>query len=800
MALASTPELSVAAASPQKTPQIILIIDGIDYVFSTSPVSKVPRYGDPELFYGMDDLYYGGLTPVQNNLSYINLDQSTKRITQQLKQDEGGTSSIQQFKIDLIDKDSLVSQAFAPFELLGRKANVYLSFLGLSYPENAVRIFNGVITSASFPAGEIILNISNPDLMKDSEIFNLIQGKLTSAITNSDTTIPVDSTSNVLATQSDVTTYIQIDDEIILVGAITPTSFTGCTRAQFGTIADNHDIDSDYETRYRVQGQPFDIALRMMLSSSDVYYNTTSANSFNHPSYPSLPNSIFFNEYDIADRLGLTLGDKVTVTGSLSNNFSLMNIIGFGKVDSISYVQVSQTLTQEVDSLGSASFKSKYNVYPTGCRMSPDQIDVAQHEYIVATFGSAFPQMDFFLTDSINAKDFIEKELYFISGAYSLPRKGRVSVGYTAPPLSPEEFIVLNDSNVINPTGIEVQRSTRTNFYNAIIWKYAPSKIDQKFLSIDIYQSADSLNRIPVGNKPLKIESLGLPTSGNTTSHLNQVSTRFLDRYKFAAVLLPTVQVTYGVGYRLEVGDIVLFDGSLLKTFDFDSGNRDELIKLMEIVDRSIDLGSGKVTLSLLDTTFGNDVRYATVAPASYVYSATTTQLLLERSLSNQLTLKDEIEKWSFYVGSSVRVRSPDFTYDNDTTIIGVSGANILNVEALPSAPLAGYIVEPRDYQGSSATDRIYKQVHAYIMPQVAVVSGISATQFTVSAPDATKFFIDALCEVHDPTYTNVANVKVTNVTGVIITVEDMGFTPNNTYKVDKIGFYSDGGNPYVLF
>ena len=803
MPFSVTNEMKTAASRIQKTPQVILIFDDIDYVFSTSEVSKIARYGDPNLTYGLAGLEYGGYVPVENNLALINMKGSTKNITQQLKQDESGASSTQAYKVNLVDKNDIISDIFKDYEMLGRNCDIYLSFQGLPFPENAIRIFAGVVSAITYPQGQVQLSILNPDFLKDTSIFPLRQSTLNGAITDSDTTIVVDSTENILADNDALSTYIQIEDEIIKVGAITPTSFTGCTRAQFGTIAVSHDDDTDFETRYRLQESPLILSLKLMMSSPDDFFaSDIEIEAFKPAAYSSLGNAIFFKIFDVQDLYGLVQGDKITVTGSASNDFSLATILGFGQIDGLSYIVVDQTLTTEETTNGVAFLRSKYNVLDDGCKMTPRQVDVTQHEYIIDTFGSNFPDMDFFLTDSITAKSFIEKELYFVTGAYSLPRKGRASLGYTAPPLSPEGFTTLNVNNVVAPTKINVTRSTRSNFYNAMTWKYAQSKFSQKFLNVDIFQSADSLNRIPVGNRVLKIESLGLPNTGVAKQHIQQVSTRSLDRYKFAAVHLPNVQIKYEVGYRLEVGDIVLLDATGLNLYDFETGTKGDLTKLMEIVDKKMDLTTGKTTVSLLDTTYLNDVRYATMGPSSTLSNnGTTERLYLAKSLSNQLTNTDEVIKWENYVGNTVRVRTFDnTTFSEEVTLLSVEGSNILNISALSTPSQAGWIVDQPVYSGNVNNNRVWKLVHASINPTVQIVSGLSSTQFTVNAPDALRFFIDATCEILDATLTSSTIVKVTNIAGTTITVEDMGFTPDNTYKVERIGFASDEGQAYVLF
>ena len=214
-----------------------------------------------------------------------------------------------------------------------------------------------------------------------------------------------------------------------------------------------------------------------------------------------------------------------------------------------------------------------------------------------------------------------------------------------------------------------------------------------------------------------------------------------------------------------------------------------------------MDLGTGQIQITLLDTTFLNTARYASIGPSSIIASGSSaTQLYVEKSLGNQITGDDETKKWSYYVGNLVKVRSLDFSFYEEVTLISVTGSNILTISPLSMAPSAGWIIDQPDYSGVSKTKKIWKQVHAFLTPRVSIVSGLSSTQFTVGAGDIGKFFVDASCEVFNPSYSNDIVVKVTNVSGLTVTVKDMGFTPDSTYKVEQIGFSSDEGGAYLLF
>ncbi len=96
--------------------------------------------------------------------------------------------------------------------------------------------------------------------------------------------------------------------------------------------------------------------------------------------------------------------------------------------------------------------------------------------------------------------------------------------------------------------------------------------------------------------------------------------------------------------------------------------------------------------------------------------------------------------------------------------------------------------------------NQLYKLIHAFFSPSVEIVSGISATQFTVGAGDIGKMKVGATVQVHDYDYTNLSDeVKVSAVdtgTNTVTVDASLGFTPTAGMRAEYIGF-SDGGGAY---
>ena len=99
----------------------------------------------------------------------------------------------------------------------------------------------------------------------------------------------------------------------------------------------------------------------------------------------------------------------------------------------------------------------------------------------------------------INGKDFVNKDVYFPVGLYSIPRKGRSSVGFTSPPLATELLPVLDETNILNPNDLRAERSISKNFYNATVWRFNQDSLSDKFLAGEIFLSEKSVARIESG-------------------------------------------------------------------------------------------------------------------------------------------------------------------------------------------------------------------------------------------------------------------------------------------------------------
>ena len=216
-----------------------------------------------------------------------------------------------------------------------------------------------------------------------------------------------------------------------------------------------------------------------------------------------------------------------------------------------------------------------------------------------------------------------------------------------------------------------------------------------------------------------------------------------------------------------------------------------------------MNLKTGAITLEVIDSNYQTNARYGVISPASKLGSgSTTTTLTLKASFNTPETVAEGL-KWEDYVGQRVQVRSPDFTFSEVVTITDILDSNqnkITITPALSLSPPEDYIIESPNYEDSlQKTDSFYKSQHVYPAIEIDIISGVSTTQFNVSGGDAGNIVVGDDILVHASDYSDEIEVEVLDNTAGLITVEDMGFTPDSTYSCVPINFL-DGGFVYRAF
>ena len=589
-----------------------------------------------------------------------------------------------------------------------------------------------------------------------------------------------------------------------------------------------HVGETDVDGVYFLNGKPIDIALKILLSDGGTYFKENQdIIDINILEGVETDGAILFDDYDIQETLGLVVGDFITITGSeaspvdyTANNVTLAPITGFGKTtNGRSYVKIaSGTLVKNTGTAAVAKFKSKYNVLPAdaGVGLTPITVDVARHEYYDNLIGTSFPDIDLVITEPIKADELINKKLYWICGLYSVPRKGKVSVQASLPPLADLDTKVIDDTKVLNPSSLKIKRSVNSQFYNVVQYRFAPNIIEDKYKGGIITISADSTERIKVGNRVLKIDADAFQDDSATRNFIDLNIKRLLQKYQYGAEQIDVI-VHYSVGYNMDVGDSIIAQFKNLKVTDTINGTRAFESRVMEIQNKTLDIKSGKITLSLVDTIYSVIGRWGTFCPSSKVSSTPSTAgsittLPITVEYGTDSTTQQEKDKWQAYLGAKVQIRSSDFSYQETATLSGFNGVTgFMEVTDLSgSLPSVGYFIEPPPY---NTADAVYKSVNGFVCPQVTATGGSnssSSSTITVgtsgSPSDADKFYAGGIIRVHNADYTtDSGDIKIDTVdtgTGTIVTKTSIGFTPTAGHLIDLIGFSTvsggDDGDPFL--
>jgi hypothetical protein len=441
MSLSVSQRTLTAAEAIQKTPVLVLCIDGLDTKYGTSTIFELIRIGDPGLL--IDGSWViGGLRALDNQEALLSMSDSTNTIRQTLDVDKGRGSTISSMELGLVDFDNKVTELIAPGllieDILGAKAQVFMGFEGVPFSEYNL-IFRGNVDDIKSAPGLVKINLAHPDNKKRQLIAPKTETKITAAINNSQTTGIILEDADELISPSadpDFESYVRIEDEIIKFTGITMANeLTGVVRGMFNTTAVAHAIDSDLVSFYVLQGTAMQLALKIMLSNGPEYWaeNVEIQNFVQLPDASLIDNAIYFEGVDIPEKYGVTVGDFCTVTGASNgaNNFVDRTVVGIIETDTGYYIQVDgAALVVETDSAAVIKFKSRFATLPIGLGMSPDEVDVIEHLRIEQLFLSSF-EYKFYLKESIdNAQDWLEQEVYKPASAYSLPRREEAQLDF----------------------------------------------------------------------------------------------------------------------------------------------------------------------------------------------------------------------------------------------------------------------------------------------------------------------------------------------------------------------------------
>lgn len=832
---------------------IVMIIEGIPYIFGISDTFEEVKYGQAGLVYGQVGLVYGGLKKVGGPngtggvKQYIVL--GDNMTIQQRIEPEQGRGNIGMITMTLIDFRGQVSYFIAPGNVVNeimcsKQVTLYIGFQQSRFPDDYVILYRGYITGLDCPPGVVKFQISDGTMKSRQPICNTPGTNLTSLIDSSVTSIPVLSTtgfySQILGPDSTydpiVHTYIVIDSEIMEygIGGIPNTTHFDVTRGVLGSMAVEHENDAPVANSIQF-GQETEgggvnfitLALKLLLSGwgGDCETNIPlftlgyQYNTITVPPLSVIDSTAFLLLVDDAFLdLGLTVGDYFTISGATNPlNDITGKIIGFGNLIDSSVTKIIYT-DQTFDSFeylttGVASFRSKYDTLPVlaGAKARMRDVDVSTMEMVRANyFSSGLYDVAMYYNTPVFAKDTIAADLFLPMGCYQISRFGRISISVTKPPLpGVGRLVELNYTNVLDPDKIHVNRATNNRtFYNQVSYEYDFDVVNQAFKKITYFldtTSATNFNQVltlPIQAKALK----SIFGGGSVASIRGQA---LLNRYKDVALMIE-LTVNWSVGSLIEVSDIVLLnDNGQLKIMNFQTGERNIGAQLFEVIDRSYNVTQGNVRLKLLGGLgFSQNSRFGLIAPSSRMAAGSTGTLLRLKVSYGQTSINNEINKWTSFFGLPIVVHSPDYSVIGESFLIARDPVDVTALAIEPDlgfTPGEDYILEIANYptDTNKNTNSKYKALYAYITPTVAIVTGLSSSQFTVGMGDVAKFIVGNLMIVRRNNWTVISDeVKITDVTGVTITVSpvirnrdtNVPFTPDSNYYAEGLGFLDGTG------
>ena len=632
------------------------------------------------------------------------------------------------------------------------------------------------------------------------------------------TTIDVVSTSGFLlpVAASGLRTYVRIDDEVIEYTGVTSTSFTGCTRealvdADQRAEGTHHDTDTSVDSFYRLQGTALDLALKLLLSDGGVTrIDAVDIKHIGNVEEVTTPNTLYFDGADVITKYGIVLGDFVTVTLDPTAANNVIDAVVSDVVTTTygSYIVLGgYSLVESLNTPAVASFKSKYNVLPyaAGVGLTGEEVDVPRYEDIAQKYASSIFTYDFYLKDTLTAADFIDTKILFSTGAYPIPRLGKVSVAKNVPPLGTANLVRLDEHNTQSPETLKITRSFNKYFYNTVVFKYNEAVVDERMLSGEVDIDTISRNRIRVGAKSLVIDCGGIRPTVDNIEVIAVLREQFRNKYRFGAEVI-NVQTFYGDTFSSDVGDVVIF-GDGLNLVDTKSGTRNFKPRLWDVLNKSLTIETGNVQLTLMDSAYSLDnARFGVVSPSSLCSTgSTTTELKMKNSYDIEAP-RTENQKWRGLNGLKLIVHSEDWAVSGTTYLKQIStndNFTLIVEPALAFAPLDNYVIDlaPYNTDGNPEDNPLGKGIYVFTNPTVAVTSGVSTTSFNVNILEAPLFLVDHVLIIHNDDYTILSpEVKVVSTVGTLVTVSaTLGFIPAAGQEVELIG-YTDGGAPYRYF
>lgn len=216
-------------------------------------------------------------------------------------------------------------------------------------------------------------------------------------------------------------------------------------------------------------------------------------------------------------------------------------------------------------------------------------------------------QFRFIYDEEAEAKKFIEEEILKPLNAYPLvSADGSLSIKAFSPPVPFVELPRL-DEKVLQ---VKSMGGGLTAVINVVLFEYDYDFIGQQYLRNVEYSDGESISE-QGQSETFKVTSRGIRTDLNGTAIIAERWARIKQRFSRPVPTIP-VKAFYSK-HLLEAGELVNFSHANLP--DMTAGQRGAAEKIVELVNKGLDLQAGAVNYEMMMTSFGK--RYCLLGPDS---------------------------------------------------------------------------------------------------------------------------------------------------------------------------------------
>lgn len=311
--------------------------------------------------------------------------------------------------------------------------------------------------------------------------------------------------------------------------------------------------------------------------------------------------------------------------------------------------------------------------------------------------------MQFTITDSQVAKDFIEKEICKVLNIYPvIDGQGRFSVKPYKPPIAARDVVQSFDRD--NMVGIPRWDANLQALGNEFEAHYDWDHVDGEYDTEELFIDSTSLNNRGPGKKPILMKSKGLHTDFGAASITARATDIVLARKvsAFGRWATPPIKInakTWFSRYLSEAGDVVPLTDAILP--DIENGSRGLSEERLEIINRTVDWKKGQVSIEFLNTGFDKG-KYGAISPSMTVLSgASGTQFTVSTA---------DAAKYANYTSPKVNIYDAGMRMQasNITLLTINTDTGVITCDDIGATPVAGWLITFSTYDNCTDEQKRY--------------------------------------------------------------------------------------------